>query len=750
MSPISTRFGRTALCAAGMLACLSVSAAPPDRRVADLLTPAADAEQDAPLDISGDNLTADQKTGWYRASGNVRIVYGAHELRADEVRVNAQTGEIVASGNVVLTRRNHSTWRGSHLVYNFMTGEGLSSALDVSAGPFRLLAEQSHRQADGTFVLRRNVITTCTNAPGHFHFGVTSRETEFQPGDHFTTRGSVLRLMGVPIFYVPYWYRDLAHHYGFRFVPGYSSSWGGFLLSAYKFRLLDLGEGREVTSKTHLDTRSERGLAYGQDFAWRFGEGGIGMVTGYLLDDQEPGERDVAPYDDLDSQRYRFKLLHDVNLTPRDQILLQANYLSDTDVLQDFFEDEYRLSNQPENYLTYGHTADSYAAGVGVYGRINTFYDAVNRLPEAWFEVMRQEVGPTDLYYESATRGGFLQREFADYEDPDNPPAESYDTLRLDSRHMFFLPEKLFGFLNVVPRAGVRATYYGDTWRDELIGSPPTTQTTTNAAGLTVVTTTPGLSVTNRVADGAGVRVLPEIGFELAFKAYGLYEDADGRWRHVVEPYANYTFVPEPNLVPSELPQFDEIDTLDLQHYVRLGTRHQIQRKGEKGVYTPVDADLYAIYAFDKPNDAETGLDLLGVDSKFRPANWLHIDLDGTYDVHASEVSTADGRVRLWNSPIWDAAGEINYRVNETTLFSSSLTYALSDAWSFNVYNRFDAESSRLEEQGAYIQFKTDCLAFRLRGRYLPGYTRSDGTERDDDYRVYFYTWLTAFAPESP
>ena len=39
-------------------------------------------------------------------------------------------------------------------------------------------------------------------------------------------------------------------------------------------------------------------------------------------------------------------------------------------------------------------------------------------------------------------------------------------------------------------------------------------------------------------------------------------------------------------------------------------------------------------------------------------------------------------------------------------------------------------------------------VIFRLKGRYIPGYTRGDGFEEDDDYKVSLNTWLRAFPPD--
>ncbi|MDD5706157.1 MAG: hypothetical protein PHR35_09545 [Kiritimatiellae bacterium] len=730
----------------GLLACavVCVSAA----RAADgglgSLMPGK-AESQGPVDIMAEGFTDDEVSGWMTASNNVIVRHGDTELRADRIRLNRKTGEVVAEGHVLLVRLNQAATRSDRITYNYKTGEGLTSAVDLRARAYHVMAGESRRRPDGSFAMRDAVVTTCTNAPGHMHYHVAGREAAMRPREYVSMTGVTPHFLGVPFFYLPYWRKELDEHYGWRFVPGYESDWGAFLLSTYKFRLLDLGEGDSLNSRTHLDYRTERGPAGGEDLVWTLGDPGEetkGFVSGYYLKDDRPMHEDLDrdPNRDLvEDSRYRFTLRHDGILSQRDYLTLRFSYLSDSYMLEDFYMEEYKDLIQPENYGSYTHTGDGYSFGLGAYNRLNDFYESVNRLPDAWFDVLRTEIGSSRVYYESQSRGGWLEREFADYGNPSNPPAASYDTTRFDTRQALYMPNTMFGFLNVVPRAVYHGIYYGDTLTRE-------TREVLPAPGAAATNDAPNTETVYLPA-GSQLRSLFELGLESSFKAYGLYEDDAGRYRHIVEPYFNYTLIPEPNLRPYELPQFDAVDKLDKNHQVRFGTRHQIQRKVGDAVRTPLDADLYGIYAIEDAND-ESGMRTIGLDSQFRPADSIRLQVDGTYDVEAAEIDEVNVWLTVWNQDLWEAEGEFFYRPDESTLFAGSLTYALTDAWSVNVYSRYEAESGRLEEQAGYLQYQLDCIAFRLRGRYLPGFTRDDGTEREDDYRISFYVWLRAFPPD--
>ena len=697
------------------------------------------AEREAPVDIQADNFSA-AREGWVTATGNVTVRQGDTQITADRIRVNKDTGDIVAEGNVILIRQGQAATRTDRLVYNFKTGEGLTPRIDLqmgtySNGAFRVIAEEAKRRPDGSYAMHETIVTTCTNPVGRLHYHVRGRKAEMRPDDYVALSGVTPYFMGVPFFYLPYWRRELDEHYGWRFEPGYESDWGAFLLATYKRQLIDFGgEFKDsLDSRTHIDYRTERGFALGQDLAWHFGPpdaGHKGFVSIYYIADDKPMDEDWdrdPRRDIVEDSRYRFTFRHDSTLSPRDFLTLRTSYLSDSYLLEDFYEDEYRELVQPDSFAAYTHTGDGYSFGLGAYHRANEFYDTVNRLPEAWFDVYRTDILDSPVYYESQSRGGWLQREFADYDQPSNTVAEAYDTLRLDTRQAVYLPSTVLNFISFVPRAAYRGTYYGDTFED-MMDSPGVT----NGAAMPLVD------------DGAALRSMFELGAEASFKAYGLYGDVDDRFRHVVEPYLNYTFVPEPNLRPWQLMQFDSVDKLDKRHDVRFGTRHQVQRRVGDAIRVLLDADIYGIYDIEDAND-ESGLRTIGLKSRFRPVDGIRFQLDGAYDVEEEDIDEINTWVTLWNNELWEAAGQMLYRPEDSTLFAGSLTFALSEKWSFNIYSRYEAETSRLEEQSGYIQYNLDCISFRLRGSYYPGFTRDDGSVREDKYRIAFYAWLRAF-----
>ncbi len=543
----------------------------------------------------------------------------------------------------------------------------------------------------------------------------------------------------MPFFYWPYYSKDLKRHYGLRFEPGYRGRWGAYLLTTYKMRLYLDEDNRWVDSRTSLDLRSKRGAAIGQRFNWYLQELGDGWLSGYLLDDR----KDPLPSGVEDPERYRVRLNHALSVTPRDRILLQGLYVSDTEVMKDFFESEHRDMLQPENYLSYAHTGSRSAFGLIARPRLNDFYDQVERLPEAWFNLNQRELGASGIYYESRNAASFLRRQFDERRDP---LPESYDAMRFDTLHQANLPLKLGGILNLVPRAAYRGTHYSAS-REVRQEVEAVTLTGTNALGRAFA----AASVrTNDVVRDAGAvfRNVLEFGFETSFKAFGTWTAADGTlWRHIVEPYANYTYIPEPDVRPAELYSFDAIDAIDFTHQVRLGVRNAWQYKKGERAFEAVRVDVYGDMLLE-PEGAQETLDRIYLDAEFRPASWMRWDVDGTYQVADSELESSSVRMQLWHER-FSTACEYLYRVDASSLASGELTWSLTPAWDVNLYGRYEFETAQIEEIGGYLQKRYDCVAFRLYSSILPGYTRSDGREEEDDFRISFVAWLTHFPPDS-
>lgn len=105
-----------------------------------------------------------------------------------------------------------------------------------------------------------------------------------------------------------------------------------------------------------------------------------------------------------------------------------------------------------------------------------------------------------------------------------------------------------------------------------------------------------------------------------------------------------------------------------------------------------------------------------------------------------TRLTYAGGDLRL--------AVEHRYRDQQSSLLIGSVEMFPKGPWTYSAHARHEFEDSRLEEVGGYVQRNLDCMSVRCGLNYMPGYTRTDGTEQKDEYRIILAFWLTAF-PET-
>lgn len=679
------------------------------------------------VDVQADELEYEANEKLMTARGHVVVKRGSDILKADYITVRTDTQDAHAVGNVVFDRAGN-VWKGDEMSYNFKNRTGDFGQFKASIAPFYIRADDSQRASRDEFVLHNATITTCEGDRPDVY--IKAREARVIQQNTIVARGVVFYVGAVPVFYVPKWTRSIqGDKTDIDFVPGYGSRVGAFLLTAYNYRM-ECG----VKASTHLDYRTKRGVGVGQDFSW--GDPDLsyrGEVKTYYANDRSPMERRSESEQEnleglVDSERYRVRLSDVHDLSDRDYAVSELNYLSDPAVLEDFFDDEFRYNVQPENRFSLAHRADHFTAGLEINKRLNDFYDNVDRLPEATLDVPRLKLGESPLYYESRNAASFLKKEFADQSNLDN-----YDAFRVDSAHTVFYPTKHFGFLNVIPRAGYRGTYYSKTYQNNTVTNLVTVMDTN---GLTVTSN----EVTATTDDtGADLRNLYTLGFETSFKSFGVLNNDwlsrdDQGLRHVVEPYLDYTYIPEPNLTPDQLPQFDDVDTLDKRNDVLLGVRNKFQTKRKGSVHDLVDFNIWSTYYVEKPQGVSNDFSDIFFKTELRLIDWLPVDFKGSYDQFGGKIDTFDTQV----SVVWPdqtrLAIDYRYADNSYDQFASELTLFPNRIWSLNAYGRYSFETDQVEEQSYFVEHKGRCVGWGV------GFK-----EIDDDFQVWFRFWLTAF-----
>lgn len=707
------------------------------------------AQTESSVQYTADQLSFEGDTGTVTLSGNVLIRKGAQSLKADQVVYNTRTEKAAASGNVVFTDADQ-IWRGERLEYDFLTGQGSFPSLGGEYGPFKINAASAERLSPIQTRLTDVAVTTCPD-PVDPEFRIQASRVDVYENEILSLHNAVFRLRGIPFFYLPRYTVDTKRRpTNVDVVPGYGSRDGFMLLTAYNRYPAD-----GYRTKTHLDYRSERGPGVGQQFIWYdpLENREHTRVQGYFTLDDSPYKNAEQEAElrgegvDIDEERYRLKFFHRNDLSSTDTLWVQAEYLSDARVVQDFFEDDFRNAPVPETRASYSAVGDGWTADVDLTRQLNDdVFGSVNRMPEATFSVPRFRLGDWNLLYGSDSRAGYLERNFTDFQ-TESEDLEDYDSLRLHTEHRLFYPTRQFGWLNVIPRAGFAATHYGDTRGTETDVIPVST------VGEGGVITTVLQTNTVETAESADLRLLPEFGVETSFKAFGMVHDGPtgmGRGlRHIVEPFADYTFIPEPDLTPDGIYQFDDIDELGEEHDIAFGVRNKWQTKRilPSGATRAVDlVNVGLSTAYDLRSEADPSLRDLRVDTELQLVDWAWARIDLVYDTDASDIASINSELRFVHP-------ETRNRLSIDQRFRNDRDHTLQFSYEVNPlgqvgmrgYTRYELEDAGFEEQEILFTYKTDCVGYGVGGKWTRGDEFADGTSTDDDFEVWFQIWLTAF-----
>ena len=685
-------------------------------------------------------------TGDFIATNGVLVVYGQAVLTADQVSGNTTSRVVVADGSARI-QQGEQIWVSVHLRYDFDTRQIIAAQFRTGQKPIFASGEGLHADVTNRLYLADLYIATnaafTTDDISQPATRIRARRIKIIPNKRLEAYDAVLYAGNVPIFYFPYYTRNLSEHAkNFNFVPGYRSLYGPFVLGNYTWYWGTLPE------VIHVDYREKRGPGVGPDLSYNFGRWGEGTANYYYTHDREPNTDELGV--PISEDRQRVNLSYQAN--PATNVYLKglARWQSDLAVDRDFFERDYRLNPQPNSFLEANKFWSNFNLDAYVEPRLNTFQETVERLPDVRLTGYRQELGGSPFYYESESSAGYYRRLFAVNPATNTPPPVAppptiaglnYEAARADTYHQVVLPETLFGWLNVIPRVGGRFTYYSD------------------ASG-------PGADT------GEEYRGVFNTGAEVTFKASRLWPgvqnqlfEVDGL-RHIVQPSVNYVFVPAPSVAPPQLPKFDyelpslrllpieypeynAIDSIDSQNVIRWGLGNKLQTKREGQIVNLVNWDVYTDWRL-KPQAGQTTFADLYSDLTFKPRSWLSLESLTRYDLENNDFRMSYTTVTFIPNQVWSwSIGHYYLRSDFSSsptalgpgnnVFTSTFTFRLNENWGFRASHYYNIMSGYLQEQSYTV--------YRDMRSWTAGLTMlaRENTIGPEDFTVAFTFSLKAF-----
>ena len=652
----------------------------------------------------------DLQTGTATGTNGVFIRFSDTTLTADRVALNQNSGTAVADGHVRINRAGQ-IWTGEHVSYNFKTSQMDTAAFRTGKAPIFAAGQKLTADVKASTYTATNAYITSDDIANPA-LKIRAKRIVIVPGKYIEARQCVLVLGGVPSFYLPYFRRNLGPHANnFNFTPGYRSRFGAFLLTRYDWYWNDTLDG-----DFRFDYRVKRGLGLGTDENLHLGQWGEAGFKYYYLRDEKPSNNANGVKVPDNRQRFAFSYLAHpyTNLSIRSQVRYQGDPL----ILRDFREGEYSSNPQPSTYVEVNKFWNNFSLDVVAQPRVNEFFQTLERLPDIRLTGYRQQIANTPVYYQSESSFAYLRQRSA--VSNNIPLGLDYSAARADSYHQLLIPKTFLGWLNVTPHVGGRFTYYSEPHGD----------------GAT--------NVVPQVSRG-----ILDTGIKTSFKASRVWTDANSKLfdmsglRHIVEPSADYIFVPTPNRTPNSIAQFDttlpslrlqpidfpamnSIDAIDAQNILRLGIRNKLQTKREGEIATLLDWSVFTDWRLDRPNNQPmlTSFSDIFSDLTFNPRQWLAFESQTRYDLDQHRFRLAYHTLTFTPNDVWSwSLG--HYYVHEdpilgtgNNLITSRLYYRLNENWGVQFGHNFEARNGKLEEQfyTVYRDFRswTSALTFRV------------------------------------
>ena len=659
----------------------------------------------------------DFKTGTMTGTNGVFISYhdGAAVLTADNVSANPKTYDVEADGHVRIESGNQ-LWIGEHIHYNFKTHQMRSEQFRTGRAPvFASGAGLSGDSSNRVYIAHKAFVTTDDYADPAYQ--IRASTIKVIPGKSVQMWNAVAYVEGVPVFYFPYYQRDLGPRANnFTTTPGYRSRYGGYLLNTYNWYLGDVADG-----KIHLDYRDRRGPGLGPDVNLHLGRWGEATIKYYYQHDTQPNySTNIYPaFGNIPQDRQRFYLGWQATPATNLNLKAQVNYQSDPLFVHDFFEGYYTANPQPNTFVEANKYWANWSLDALTTPQVNDFFSQVERLPDVKLTGFRQQVFDTPVYYDSESSAGWYRAYSANATNGLYPGTNGFygaSAARADTYHQLTLPWTFFHWLNVTPRVGGRLTYYSSQ------------------------------NITNGAPNSDVYREVFNTGVGMSFKASRLWADATNSFlqvdglRHIIEPSANYVFVPDPSTPPAQLPPFDadipslmlspvlfpdynSIDSIDTMNVIRFGLRNLLQTKRGGQLDDLVNWNLMLDWRLD-PKAGQSPLNDLYSALVFRPRSWLTAESQVRYDLDRGNLNLAFHQVTFTPNNRWNWGVSHWYLRSgfispvENNFIASTFFLRVNDNWGLRATHSFNVQSGLLQEQ-AYTIYRdlrswTSALTFRV------------------------------------
>jgi LPS-assembly protein len=635
-------------------------------------------------------------------------------IMADWMSYDIDLESIRAKGNVQIHTKDQQLYaREGTINLDKETGSFTDATVLHRENSLHLEGHKIEKTGPDTYRINDGWVITCKLESGETPpWSFSSSETNVRQDGFAVLKHARFNIRNVPIFYSPYLLVPVKNtrQTGFLFPEFSSSKNSGFGINVPFF--LNISESTDATF--FPEYFYNRGFMPGVEFRYVSSASDKGMITGSYLDDKlsDPSETDYyedTGYTHDNSDRYwiRGKADHSFG----DWITrLDLDIVSDQDYLREFDSGVTGFENTHNRYLD-------------VFGR--GFQNETETLRENSLTSLR------------SWNGIYLQGTLLAINEADTN-ATSTDT------PLWKLPS--IDFSGVVPIAETYFSFDWDTnyvnyWREDGIGghrfdlnpsvsSPiPLGPYLESRAELSLrdtfyIVETYGDEVWEN--DDIQNRLYPEFEIELATTLQKDFFSESSEFRtsaHQVRPYVKYGYLPDVD--QDDLPQLDDIDSIENKHLVTYGIDNYLNRFINSGGLSEnfiTFAELKIEQSYDLRGDSsdEPFSDIFS-ELKWNPLSGTYLSYKNYYDVYENTFNRHIFEGRLTNT-----RGDyisLDYSFNEAADIEQINAYFLArilNNWSVGgTLEHSISQDETIEARGSLI-YHADCWSVKFETRYTP------------------------------
>jgi LPS-assembly protein len=658
----------------------------------------------SPVEITAEGQTR-YEGGVAIAEKHVVIHYGDVAIYCEYAEYNPETHDVLVKERVRLYRGDYA-FVCDRAVYNLETKllymadfAGVKLPFEITGSNLTSFSSNEYKIYDGTFT------TSDSSQPDYY---VRAKGIRIYPNDRIIFTNATVYVKEIPVFWFPYLYQSLNNQSFLLVSPGYNSIYGYYLVSDIGFPVFD-----HFDAILHLNAYSLRGPALGIDVNYDLGEAEqqdtLKLRTFFIEDKGANLNQTSLAREKIDDGRYRISYQSRTFLASDTSLVLDINKFSDAYILEDFFPYEFQVNPQPQTFVELIKQGDAYALSLFARYQVNDFLQTTEKLPELSWEVVPTPLFNSPIYYEATTTAGWYQlaQPVGTFFNPTLNP--DYSSFRFDTFHQLSFPHTYFGFLSLVPRAGFRTTYYSRTG-DVTPGDP-----------------TLGIPFGSVVYEPGGTRYVFNTGFDTSFKLSHIYEGVQAHWLgldgllHVIQPYADYSWVSTPNIGPGKVlpydryltstyvppidfPQFLATDSIAHMSVMRLGVQNKFETRRDNATFQWLTVDTFLDVNFKNPFE-QTYYSDIQAQVRFNPVPWLNL-------TEYAQIPWIDKK-QFWEFDTyltWTVTPNIDVTLLHTYLNHNPLEpktnstylqtyFRINSNWGFSILEEYDQTTGRLGVQ---------------------------------------------------